>query len=115
MIAYDGQIIKEPPALVKNAADPVQVKKAGEKQQSRREKELNDLRFVLSYQQGRRFLWRMLGYCKVFESIWRPSAEIHHLSGKQDCGHFLMGEIVEANQDSFLTMQKEAKQEAENG
>lgn len=102
-------------ALVKNAADENQVKSARNKTDREREQQIADLKFLLSTAQGRRYLWRLLEHCHVFGSIWRPSAEIHHLSGKQDVGHFVLAEITEANADSFLTMMKEAKERKENG
>lgn len=96
---------------VRNAADPEQVKKAGEKDVSRREQELNDIEFILSTAQGKRFLWRLMGHCSTFESIWEPSAKIHYLSGKQDVGHFLMAEIVEARPDALIEMMKESSRQ----
>lgn len=105
----DGQ------AFVKNAADPEQVKAAKRKERFNREDELNDIRFLLTLPQFRKFIWRMITYCNVFASIWRPSAEIHHLSGKQDVGHFILAEVVEANEDAFLQMMKESKKEKSNG
>lgn len=100
----------EKKSLVKNAADFEQVKSAGKRENFDRKKELDDLRAILSIKEGRRFLWRLLTHCKVFESIWRQSAEIHYLSGKQDTGHFLMSEITEAGEELFFTMMREAKE-----
>ena len=42
--------------LVKNAADPGQVKEAESKLKRHRERELNDVRAVLSTPEGRRFI-----------------------------------------------------------
>lgn len=99
----------EKKALVGNAADAQQVKEAGRKDRERRKRELEDLKSVLTSLEGRRFIWRLLGHCKVFESIWHPSAQIHHSAGKQDVGHFIMAEVVEADQEAFLRMMQEAK------
>lgn len=98
------------PPLVKNAADPKQVKEAKKSEKFKRRDELDDIRFLLQFKQFRRFIWRVLQFCNVFSSIWRPSAEIHHLSGKQDTGHFVMGEVTEASPDAFLMMMKESKE-----
>lgn len=100
-------------SFVKNAADPAQVAEAKKKESFSRRDELDDIRFVLSYKQGRRLLWRLLKHCNVFGSVWHPSALIHHNSGKQDVGHFVMAEITEANPEAFLLMMKENK-EGEN-
>lgn len=98
-------------SLVKNAASPKQVHNAEKKEESIREKELNDLRQVLDTPQGRRVVWRFLEKCRVFNSIWEASAKIHFNAGQQDIGHFIMGEIVEADEKFLLEMMKENKKE----
>jgi len=96
--------------IVTNAASEDQQKEAKTKLIITRQTELNDLRFILSHPQGRRFMWRMLSHFKVFASIWDNSAKIHYNAGKQDAGHFLQSEIVEADQNSYFKMMKEAKE-----
>ena len=98
-------------ALVGNAASEKQVKKAVDKEITQRETELNDLRTVLSTPHGRRLVWRLLEKCRVFETIWESSAKIHYNSGQQDIGHFLMAEVVHADDQSLLEMMKENKKE----
>lgn len=101
---------------VRNAGDPEQVKKAAKADHLNRKAELNDLRTLLALPAFRRFIWRMLSYCKVFGSVWHPSALIHHNSGQQDVGHWVMGELAQASQDSFLVMMKENyNKENDNG
>ena len=94
-----------------NIADAGSVKKAESKEKRRRENELNDLRFVLGTPQGRRFVWRILERTKVFESIWHPSAQIHYNAGQQDFGHYLFGEIAEAEETAILQMMQESKRQ----
>lgn len=98
-------------SLVKNAASEKQVNKAKEKELTFRERELNDLRKLLEHPYGRRVMWRLLEKCRVFGSIWEPSAKIHYNSGQQDLGHFLMAEIVEADEKYLFEMMKENKKE----
>lgn len=93
--------------MVANAADPKQVKEGDRKVRNKRHDELQDLRSVLSLDFGRRFVWRLLKEAKVFESIWHPSALIHYNSGRQDFGHFLMAEIVEADTNGLLKLMQE--------
>ncbi len=97
-----------PKSMVKNAADPKQVEDAVEREKSKRQLELNDLCAILARAEGRRFLWRILGHCKAFESVWSPNAQIHYNAGMQDVGHWLMAEITEANVETMLTMMREA-------
>ena len=102
-------------ALVKNAADEAQVAEAVKKLQITREDELNDIRAILNTKQGRRVFWRMLSKCKVFESIWSQSAMIHYSSGQQDIGHWLMSEMVEADENLLFLMMSEQRKEKNNG
>lgn len=100
----------EKKVIVRNAADEEQVKEAGKRDRMRREAEIRDLKVVLSTKEGRRFMWRLLSHCKVFGSIWEPSAKIHYSSGMQDVGHFVMAEVIDAQEEAFVLMMKEAKQ-----
>lgn len=95
--------------LVRNAADKKQVAHAKDKQESVRDRELNDLRAVLATLEGRRLLWRIMGFCKTFGSIWEGSARIHYNAGQQDVGHFIMSEIAQADEEKLLSMMKESK------
>jgi hypothetical protein len=94
--------------LVKNAADPSQVAQATEKEKLGRDLELDDLRKVLGTESGRRLLWRFIKHAGVHESIWEPSAAIHYRAGKQDFGHFIESEILEANEEALFQMMREA-------
>jgi len=94
--------------LVTDVSDKKQVKAAEQKERLGRDQELND---ICSTPQGRRFMWRLLGHCRTFESIWKNSAEIHYNAGQQDLGHFLMSEIVEADQEIYFQMMRENKKE----
>lgn len=87
-----------------------QKKKAEEdkRKQLQRELQLSDLKYLMQSQQGRRFFWRLLNHCSVYESIFNTNALTQsHNSGRQDVGHFLMAEIVTASPDDYLKMQNE--------
>lgn len=93
-------------ALVGNAASKKQVTKAGRKEELSRDGELNDIRAVLSTAEGQRFIWRLMEKCKTFNSIWVSNAAIHYNSGQQDIGHFIMSEIVEADEQLLFNLMK---------
>ena len=101
-------------SVVKNAADPKQIKKGKREERNIRDVELDDIKEVLRTPQGRRFMWRVMAKCKTFESIWESSAKIHYNSGQQDLGHFIMSEIIQADEDLLFTMMKENKQGENN-
>lgn len=94
-------------ALVKNAADPKQVRLAERKEKDARELELSDLRELLKTEPGRRFVWRVLGHCQLFSDIWDPSSRIHFNAGVQHVGNWLTAEIIAANEESFFLMMRE--------
>lgn len=100
--------------LVRNAGDPEQVKRAGLKQSVARRAELKELVGLLEQPAFRKFYWRVLTHCKVFESVWRQSAEIHYLAGKQDVGHMLVAELTQANPTALILMMQEHNTEALN-
>lgn len=97
-------------AFVKNAADPKQVRDGKQKEQLKRDQELNDLRLVLATPAGKRLMWRILAECKTFGSVWHSSAMIHYNSGKQDVGHWLMAEIGSADPDQLYGLLKSSYQ-----
>lgn len=90
--------------IVRNAADPSQVREGRKQERLRRQNELADLKAVLETPAGMRVLLRVLNKCRTFESIWHPSALIHFNAGQQDIGHFLLQEIVEAAPEAYLHM-----------
>lgn len=93
--------------LVLNAASEKQTEKADKILAKRQQRELDDIRFMLTSEAGRRFLWRMLTHCRVFESIYEQNARIHYNSGVQDVGHFILGEITKARPEALIEMMRE--------
>ena len=78
-----------------------------------RRKELNDIRTVLSNASGRRLMWRLMGHCGTFQTIFnKESSLMAYLSGQQDIGHFLMSEIAEADEGLLSKLMKENKKES---
>lgn len=98
-------------ALVGNASDSQQVKNAKRSEESKRNQELNDVEFVLSTPQGRRFLWRLLGVCHVFKTSFTGNSTTFFNEGKRDIGLRLLADINEASPNSYLKMMQEAKKE----
>jgi hypothetical protein len=97
-------------ANVRNSADEEQVEEGKRASKDERRQELEDIKTVLSNASGRRLIWRLMGKCRTFSSVWEPSAKIHYNAGQQDLGHFIMAEIVEADANLLLKMMKEQKE-----
>lgn len=92
--------------IITNVADKDQITNAKKKEKLIRENELEDIKATLALPQAQRFIWRILERCKTFESIYEQSARIHYNAGQQDLGHFLMSEIINADEQLLFTMMK---------
>lgn len=93
-----------------NLADEAEVKKAEQKERDLRKQQLNDIRTVLSNASGRRFVWRLLERCRTFSTVFSPElSTMSYNSGQQDFGHFLMSEIVNADENLLLKLMKDNK------
>lgn len=73
-----------------------------------REKKLNDLRWVLSTPQGRRFLWGLMADCRVFnDRFYSDERQSEYMKGRRIIGQDLFHDILEAEPNSYLKMQQE--------
>lgn len=95
--------------LVRNAANESEVRAAEQKEKFTLEKEQNDLRFILSSEQGRRFVWKQLSLCGVFKTSFTGNSETFFLEGRRDIGLRLLDDIMSVDPDGFLKMMNEYK------
>lgn len=95
--------------LVRNAADPKQVARAGRVEQERVERFQASLQVVLESPEGRLVIWELLRGCGVFDSIWDPSSRIHYLAGQHDFGLSLRRSCIEAHEDGYELMEREGR------
>lgn len=94
----------EKDALVRNAADPDQVKSARREERHATKSEIADMREVLSTEPGRRVIWEFIEYCGVFESSWVTGNEIYLMQGRREAGLKILGDVMKADQGVFLEM-----------
>lgn len=101
----------ESPSLVKNASDPAQVKEAGERERSARERNLDDLLWVLSDRRGRRFLWNLMAKCGLYERSHVAGLEdaTAFNEGQRHIGLHLLKDISTADENMLFEMMKESK------
>jgi hypothetical protein len=96
-------------ALVANAADEQQVKRAARKEADVKRQNKADLRHVLGTEPGRRLIWRILGQCRTFESVFAANpAEAGYRSGQQDVGHAIMAWVGDADEQALVRLMQEA-------
>jgi hypothetical protein len=86
-------------------------------EKERRRTELNQWRAVLTSRHGRAVLWSLMEYCKVLKEVWSPGDAIdsgipvYYAAGQQNVGFHIMTEVAHADQDVFLTMMREAREQ----
>ena len=97
-------------SLVKNAADPQQIKEAKQKEKLKRDVAADDLRKVMRTPEGRRVMWRLLARCGTqrISYIGHPY-ETHtlFLEGERNVGLMLTADLVEACKEQYLLMLQE--------
>ena len=96
-------------ALVRNAADPQQVRRAARKEADAEAMLLAGLKELQATPTGRFVFRSLLERLGVFRSVWENSARIHYNAGRQDAGHELMALLVQADENAYELMEREAR------
>lgn len=94
-------------AQVKNAADPKQVEKAKSEENRIENRSREDLKAVVSTVNGRRFIWKYLDLCGIYETTFTGGSETFFLEGKRAVGLTLLKDVIDASPETFIVMQKE--------
>jgi hypothetical protein len=69
---------------------------------------MEDLSKILCTDSGRRYLWRLLSFCRVMDrSMDRDSLVMAFREGQRDIGMRLMKDIYEAEPNAYELMRKE--------
>lgn len=95
-------------SLVKNLADPEQVKRAGDKIKLAQMQAENDMRTLLAMPEYRRFVAWLFAECRISASVWSPSAAIHRDAGRQELGHAVARKIVEVDKKALSELLTDA-------
>ncbi len=95
-------------ARVKNAADEAQVKKAEKQDRFDRQNELNDIVEVLNTSAGRRWIWRIMSECGIYENCKRADRDLTHMAiGAQNIGQMVLFDVIEADEKLLFAMMQE--------
>ncbi len=96
-------------ALVGNASDPEQTKRAGNVTRARAERERNNLNAVLSTREGRAEFWRLLAVCGLLESTFNQNASVAaYLEGRRSVATQYLQEVTGLFPELYLLAQQEA-------
>lgn len=94
--------------MADNAADEAQVKERGRQQKSKRQSELDDVYFILGTFQGRRFFWRYLSRCGIFETSFTGNNTTFFKEGERNIGLQMLADLNQSNPNAYAVMMKEA-------
>jgi hypothetical protein len=80
-----------------------------------RDRELNDLRVILSTPEGRRLIWRILSEARIFHDGYTHGDAGYGTTyncGRRSIGVWTLAEVMEAKPEAFMQMQREYNSEA---
>lgn len=81
--------------------------------EKKRNREIDDLKRVLSFVEGRRFVWRLLCETGIYRSVFDSNAlSMAFKEGQRDVGLFLMEDINTHMASAFAQMQRETANDA---
>lgn len=77
-----------------NAANPEQLKRQQIQQDLADRQVKNDFLWLMDDPRGRRFIWQLMGRCRIFEPVFNTHGGLMNFNeGRRDVGLFLLGEI----------------------
>ncbi len=83
--------------------------KAAEEAKQLTERDLNDLRVVVSTAEGRRWFWRQMGQNGTFRKSFAANDAITNFNeGRRAAGNNMFHDLMAAKPEAFLQMQREA-------
>lgn len=71
--------------------------------------EADDIKAIMSTENGRRFIWRLLEYCGIYRDIEGQGQEADRQIGKRRAGLYILGIVSDVEEDLVFEMMKEAK------
>jgi hypothetical protein len=83
-------------------------KKSG--RQAARMVEVNDIKWLMSHKQGRRFMWRLLSKAGIYTTSFTGNSETFFKEGMRNMGLFLVLDIHKHVPESYGLMVTESKE-----
>lgn len=98
-------------SLVKNAADPQQVRRAAQVERDRGEQFTGNLKAVLETPAGRFVIWELLARAGIYRCEFEGSAKVHFNEGRRNFGlESILAPVIEASEELYALMEREARQ-----
>lgn len=96
-----------------DAGEPRHVKKRKRRSVVREDERLAFVAAAMGTPQGRAYFWHLLGTCHVFATSWSPDASTTAFKeGERNIGLAVLASIQAVASGQYLTMVKEAKEDA---
>lgn len=73
--------------------------------------ERDDIAFILSTMQGRRFYWQLMAKCGIFEEPFTGNNTTFFNCGRGSVGRMLLADLNEIAPQAYLLMVEESKRE----
>lgn len=83
-------------------------KKRQEILQREREREIEDLKKILSLPEGRRYIWKLMSVAGVFKTSFTGNSTTFFNEGKREIGLMVISEVMNADMGKFTQMQSES-------
>jgi hypothetical protein len=96
-----------------NAGDEEQVKTRKRKDEQIRDREMHDMRMVMSTVEGRRFVWRLLERAGVFRTSFTGNSTTFFNEGQRNMGLIVLADVHEACAEQYIVMMNESKKDQE--
>ena len=98
-----------------DVGDKKQVKERKTKQQIADEREIQEVKAILSTVGGRAFFWRLLGWCGMREEISIHPQGSYVGIGRQHIGRWVENQVFTSDPDAYTLMWREAQEREKDG
>jgi hypothetical protein len=90
-----------------DSSNPEQVKKRRIRLNKQQLKEAEDLEYVMADARGRRFMWKLLGICGIFQLSYTGNSETYFREGSRNVGLRVIADLQEYCHPEYQRMERE--------
>lgn len=96
---------------MRNPTDLIEQAQDAEREQhaalAKAQREAEDFKWVVSTEQGRRFIWDLLAFTGIYRSSFTGNSQTFFNEGRRDVGLKVLGMVNEHAPEAYVTMLKE--------
>jgi hypothetical protein len=99
--------------IVRNAANPRQVRAAKKIEKTREKIEKDDLAWLLSDRRGRRIYWKWMSMCGPFKQSFsqKGNDRTNFNEGRRSIGLLMLDELTKVKPEAYVQMSREDRDE----